>query len=495
MAAISDLERLESEFTELLPVMGLLPDLSAADVERYAALGLLGRERYRAGEREAAARAFQAQAGLFPPNYEPWYYLALIAAEAGQRDEALDLLRQAVVRGFFDLHAIQRAEAWTRMGKSPRLLDLIDAVPRLQAIEREWPAWDAVAIDGEPPPNLAFMLADQTRLDLRLEALSPALGPRLLRLWHRVVERATAERIGHYILGRPDAGDREAALDHLLGLYSGGALGRFTRLPAAPAERVGRIADLLLARPRAEAEAGRPAALLASALAHNARRDADGRLEPDALEGLRSRLGELLSRHAGSPLAPTAAAGLVRAEAEAGRLEAAAAHYARFREGRATSDPALAQVRRDLATLALRLEGLPAFEATTLDGSTLRPGTLAGTVAVVDFWATWCGPCLEELPTLRRLGARHGDAVRLIGVNLDSQDEIDLPALREFIAAHEVPGSQIHDGQGWQSRLVSAFGVEQIPFTVVVGADGSVLAVNERGKRLEKTVAAALRKP
>jgi hypothetical protein len=56
----------------------------------------------------------------------------------------------------------------------------------------------------------------------------------------------------------------------------------------------------------------------------------------------------------------------------------------------------------------------------------------------------------------------------------------------------KVPGRQIRDGLGWDSDEVRAFGIKEIPFSVVVGRDGSVRAVNEHGKRLEKAVRAAV---
>ena len=94
---------------------------------------------------------------------------------------------------------------------------------------------------------------------------------------------------------------------------------------------------------------------------------------------------------------------------------------------------------------------------------------------------------------MRRIAERHGEEVTLLGVNLDSSEDLSVDDLRAWIAQRELRGVQLHDGRSWESELVSIFGVKEIPFSVLVGPDGAVLAVNERGKRLEKAVKAALR--
>ena len=88
---------------------------------------------------------------------------------------------------------------------------------------------------------------------------------------------------------------------------------------------------------------------------------------------------------------------------------------------------------------------------------------------------------------------RYGDEVQLLGVNLDWADDLPQADLESWISNREVPGRQLWDGRSWESEIVRAFGVREIPFTVVVGSDGEVLAVNEHGKRLQKAVQAAVR--
>ena len=96
-----------------------------------------------------------------------------------------------------------------------------------------------------------------------------------------------------------------------------------------------------------------------------------------------------------------------------------------------------------------------------------------------------------RVPPWANNAKRHGDEVSIVGINLDSAEDLSAEELRQWVVTREMEGLQVHDGECWDSPLVKQFGVREIPFTVVVGPDGSVLAVNEHGKGLEKAVKAA----
>ena len=96
---------------------------------------------------------------------------------------------------------------------------------------------------------------------------------------------------------------------------------------------------------------------------------------------------------------------------------------------------------------------------------------LAGKPAVVNLWAYWCAPCREELPALAEYAARAGDAVTVLTVNKDKNQEAALDLLAEL--GVRLPGVQ--DGGARVAAAVSAPNV--LPVTVLVRADGSVAAV------------------
>ena len=77
---------------------------------------------------------------------------------------------------------------------------------------------------------------------------------------------------------------------------------------------------------------------------------------------------------------------------------------------------------------------------------------------------------------------------------MDPSASVDAEALKKWIEERGMPGDHLFDGAGWQSDLVRAFGVKEIPFNVIVGPDGEVLAINRHGKQLRKSVEAAVRK-
>ena len=469
-----------------------MPDLSPEEVERFVALGKEGWDRFKAGDIEGAEAAFRAQIRICSFNPEPFVSLALLEAGRGSKDAAMDRLHAAVVRGFGDLRRVERSEAWSRMPRTTAFLKLQDAVILTADILRTWPGWDFRV--WRAPEDLDGMLRQHDHLVSRVEAMAPALGPRHTRLWNRLIERATAAMLQAYVERRPQAPDLGKALDRLMALYSGGLFQRWERLPKEVAGRLAEVSNVALER--FPESATRPTALVGVALGRYAERDKRGALLPSAAQEIRTALEEVVTRHADSPLLAAAVVGLVRTEAETGRLDRAEVHYRQFREGHAADRALLYRVQGDLGELALRVGGLPEFRATTLGGETVGPEALRGKVVVLDFWATWCPPCVEGFPALRKIDERHGDDVVVLGVNLDFEEALSAEALREWIAREQVPGDHIHDGLAWDSELVKAFGVSEIPFNVVVGADGAVLAVNEEGRRLEKAVKAAIhRKP
>jgi thiol-disulfide isomerase/thioredoxin len=274
-------------------------------------------------------------------------------------------------------------------------------------------------------------------------------------------------------------------------LYAGPhLLNRWGRVPNAVAGRLDAVAETALAR---DPEGARnPGALICRALAATADRDRKGRLTAGAAETIEASLTAVLDTGVDGPMAATAIDGLVRTAYETGRDELARTAFRTFVADRAGDPTLIDDVRARLGPLGLRAGGLPEFVATALDGTAVSDEGLRGKVVVVDFWATWCGPCVDQIPDLRRIAERHGPDVAMIGVSLDDADMMPPSALREWVEREGVPGRQLYDGEGWDSRLVRAFGVRQIPFSVVVAADGSVVAVDPSRRELSKAVRSAI---
>ena len=114
-----------------------------------------------------------------------------------------------------------------------------------------------------------------------------------------------------------------------------------------------------------------------------------------------------------------------------------------------------------------------------------------GRVVLLDFWATWCGPCVQEVPSmLKSYGKHRPKGFEIIGISLDQ----DKKSLDHFVKTRKLPWPQLFDGRGWETANARRYDVKAIPFTLLIGKDGKIAAVNPRGAALEPAIVAALKK-
>lgn len=132
-----------------------------------------------------------------------------------------------------------------------------------------------------------------------------------------------------------------------------------------------------------------------------------------------------------------------------------------------------------------------AFSAKDLTG---RPQSLAqykGKVVVLDFWATWCGPCVASMPDMKAVYAKyHKKGLEILGISLD-QEKADLTG---FLKQNKISWPQVFGGQGWLDPIPKLYGVQGIPLTIVIGRDGRISAIDVRGQQLEAAVTKALKR-
>ncbi|MDB5174683.1 MAG: thioredoxin [Phycisphaerales bacterium] len=108
----------------------------------------------------------------------------------------------------------------------------------------------------------------------------------------------------------------------------------------------------------------------------------------------------------------------------------------------------------------------------TVDGKPIDLQKMHGKLVLVDFWATWCGPCMAEAPHMVEINKKFGDkGLQILGISLDS----DKAKMLQVSKASGFTWPQYFDGQGWQNKLWKQWGTDGIPFTVLVGPDGKVL--------------------
>ncbi len=133
---------------------------------------------------------------------------------------------------------------------------------------------------------------------------------------------------------------------------------------------------------------------------------------------------------------------------------------------------------------------VPDFSATDLDGNPISLQDYRGKVVLLDFWAVWCGPCIAEMPNIKRVYNRYKDeGFDIIGISLDTDEK----RLRNYLEKNDIPWRQVFSGKGWQSPVSQQYGIRGIPAPWLIDRDGTLISKQARGRKLGKLVVEALK--
>lgn len=133
----------------------------------------------------------------------------------------------------------------------------------------------------------------------------------------------------------------------------------------------------------------------------------------------------------------------------------------------------------------------PAFSGKTPDGKTLALNDIKGKVIIIDFWASWCGPCRRENPNVVKLYKKyHKKGLEIIGVSLDKQTQEQ--RWKDAIKKDKLTWPQVSNLQGWNEPIAKLYNVRSIPRTFILDENKKIIAKNLRGENLEKKIAELL---
>ena len=132
----------------------------------------------------------------------------------------------------------------------------------------------------------------------------------------------------------------------------------------------------------------------------------------------------------------------------------------------------------------------PEISLPSPDGKEIALSSLKGKLVLIDFWASWCGPCRKEMPNVIKIYSKFKNkGFEIYGVSLDQDKE----KWMEAITKDGINWPQVSDLKYWDNVAARIYNVQGIPYTVLIDKDGKIIAKNLRGQELEKKIAEVLK--
>ncbi|KAF2335242.1 MAG: TlpA disulfide reductase family protein [Flavobacterium nitrogenifigens] len=126
----------------------------------------------------------------------------------------------------------------------------------------------------------------------------------------------------------------------------------------------------------------------------------------------------------------------------------------------------------------------PEIDLPDTKGEKVALSSLRGTLVLVDFWASWCGPCIKEQPLLVKMHNAYPDKLSIYGVSMDTKK----PLWTGAIAKAKLPWTNVSDLKYWQSPVIGDYMLQSIPLNFLIDKNGIILAKNIHGQALEAKI-------
>ena len=464
------------------------------DVKRYRKLAEQASQARSDGNYKKLVKALERQADLATEDSSVHYNLACARALKGDSAGALEALAAAVETGWMDAgHAGKDSdlESLRELARFDSLLEAMDQneadwKARTRKLHTELDPANAPSFESLETLNDSFA-TDETKF-YSMSALYD-MDTYYEKQWALHDNKVAA--LKRYIADHPEAVDRDDAGIEILrtalayneyrdpwGVHDGPWAHRqaqwfletFTDSEHRPeAMLIAGQARMMSAPEEGDVEE-------TAAAAENRRRQAE------------SYLGTLIAEHGGSSAAAKACMWRMRIAYERSDRRITSEvkeHYEAFCAACGEDDDVLDYAWEKARSPLFELER-DDFRGTDIEGNEVTLNAMAGKVVLVDFWATWCGPCIQELPHLKDAYAKYAEqGFEIIGVSLDDDDR---DAFLEELEDREISWPQIYDGKGWEAELAQRYRVKGIPTMILLDRRGKVVDLDVRGEALVERI-------
>lgn len=449
------------------------------------------------GRHADAAAAWEQAVGLCPDADSARYNLACSWARAGDKERALTALEAAVQHGYLSNEHAGRDEDLVSLHEEPRFKAALEGMQaNATRFHEHWSARHRVR-----GPASAASFDSSTEIDKRFDGALERLERKSWCLsftgywdekWTLVDEKAAA--LQRYVADHPAAKDREDAgreyVQTVLKLHDFSPTARWD----ADGEAVAVAVEWFLAtfpdtsdRPMMEYQ--RVVASLLSRPLPVPRKEGEPAPPPEDVQPFIDRFLAVEKQYPGTDAAGRAMyvrAILLFQKAQNRLTPELSALLAEFKQKFGENEDSRSFSARYGRELRDAARDWKAFSVTDTAGTRWDAASMKGKVVLVDFWATWCGPCVGELPNLRKAYEKyHAKGFEIVGVSLDDDDR---KAFGAFLEKNGIKWPQAYDGKGWSTAIARQYEIRGIPTNVLFDRDGNVAALELRGDAVEREV-------